>query len=105
MTYSREIGIKIATHADRGLKTIFRFSDVSVDQVLNNLKQPLVLKSPGIDKIPAKFLNISAGIIAPCLTNIFNLLLHTVIFFSDWKLARVQPMYKSDDRTLYSSSF
>ncbi|CAB4034905.1 Hypothetical predicted protein, partial [Paramuricea clavata] len=29
----------------------------------------------------------------------FNLSLRTGIFVTDWKLARVQPMYKSDDRS------
>ena len=46
----------------------------------------------GIDKIPAKVLKISADIIAPSLTKF-------IIFVRDWKLARVQPMYKSDDRS------
>ena len=85
--------------SDGGPDTIFRFSEISVDQVLNNLKQLIVSKSTGIDKIPAKVLKVSGNIIAPSLTKIFNLSLHTGIFVSDWKLARVQPMYKSDDRS------
>ena len=78
---------------------IFHFSEINVDQVLTNLKQLEASKATGIDKIPAKILKISANIIAPSLTIIFNLSLHTGIFISDWKLARVQPIYKSEDRT------
>ena len=55
-------------------------------------------KSNGIDKILDKVLKISADIIAPSLTKIFKLSLPTSIFVGDWELARVQPMYKSDDR-------
>ena len=39
------------------------------------------------------------NIIAPSLTAIFNLSRHTGVFISDWKLARVQPIHKSEDRT------
>ncbi|CAB4019923.1 Hypothetical predicted protein, partial [Paramuricea clavata] len=71
------------------LDTTFRFSVISDEQVLNNLKQLVVSKSTGIDKIPARVLKISADIIAPSLTKIFNLSLRTGIFVTDWKLARV----------------
>ena len=78
---------------------IFHFSETSINQVLTNLKQLEASKATGIDKIPTKILKISTNIIAPSLTAIFNLSLHTGIFISDWKLARVQPIYKSEDRT------
>lgn len=84
---------------DSECNTIFRFSDISVDQVLNNLKQLIVSKATGIDKIPAKVLKISADIVAPSLTSIFNQSLRSGIFVSDWKLARVHPIYKSEDRS------
>ena len=54
-----------------------------IDQVLNNLKQLIPSKATGIDKIPDKVLKISADIF-------------TGIFVSEWKLARVQPIYKSE---------
>ena len=73
---------------------IFHFSETSVNQVLTNLKQLEASKATGIDKIPTKILKISTNIIAPSLTAIFNLSLHAGIFISDWKLARVQPIYK-----------
>ena len=58
--------------SDGGPDTIFRFSEISVDQVLNNLKQLIVSKSTGIDKIPAKVLKVSGDIIAPSLTKILT---------------------------------
>ena len=60
-------------------------------------------KATGIDKIPAKVLKISADIIAPSLTAIFNLSLHTAIFVSEWKLPGVQPIYKSEDKSKYEN--
>ena len=55
-------------------------------------------KSTGLDKIPANVLRLSADIIAPSLTYIFNLSLDTGIYVDDWKRARVIPIYKSEDR-------
>ena len=55
-------------------------------------------KSTGLDKIPAKVLKLSADIIAPSLSYIFNLSLETGIYVDDWKRARVNPIYKSDRR-------
>ena len=61
------------------------------------VKQLIESKSNGIDKILGKALKISADIIAPSLMKIFKLSF-CYIFVCDWELARVQPMYKSDDR-------
>ena len=55
-------------------------------------------KSTGLDKMPAKVLNLSADIISPSLTYIFNRSLETGTYIDDWKKARVVPIFKSDDR-------
>ncbi len=55
-------------------------------------------KFTGLDKIPANVLKLTADIIAPSLSSIFNLSLETGIYVDDWKRARVNPIYKSDDR-------
>ncbi len=62
---------------------------------LTNLK---VNKATGLDKIPAKVLRISADIIAPSLTYIFNSSLYTGIYIDEWKRTQVIPIYKSEDR-------
>ena len=77
----------------------FQFSQIEIHNVysiLNNLKAN---KSTGLDKIPAKILKLSAEIIAPSLTYIFNLSLESGIYINEWKRARVTPIYKSEDKT------
>ena len=79
--------------------TSFHFSQIEIHNVysiLNNLKAN---KSTGLDKIPAKILKLSAEIIAPSLTYIFNLSLESGIYINKWKRARVTPIYKSEDKT------
>ena len=79
--------------------TSFHFSQIEIHNVysiLNNLKAN---KSTGLDKIPAKILKLSAEIIAPSLTYIFNLSLESGIYMNEWKRARVTPIYKSEDKT------
>ena len=55
-------------------------------------------KTTGLDKIPPKILKLSASIVAPFLTYIFNLSLVTGIYIDDWKRAGVTPIFKSGDR-------
>ena len=51
-----------------------------------------------MDNIPAKVLKITANIIALSLTYIFNVSLESGIYADDWKLAKIIPIYKSEDR-------
>ena len=51
-----------------------------------------------MDNIPAKVLKITANIIAPSLTYIFNVSPQSGIYVDDWKLAKIIPIYKSEDR-------
>ena len=51
-----------------------------------------------MDNIPAKVLKITANIIAPSLTYIFNISLQSGIYVDDWQLAKIIPIYKSEDR-------
>ena len=63
--------------------TSFHFSQIEIHNVysiLNNLKAN---KSTGLDKIPAKILKLSAEIIAPSLTYIFNLSLASGIYINE----------------------
>ena len=52
----------------------------------------------GLDKIPGKLLKDTAAVVTPFLDLIFNLSLAEGIFPSDWKNARVSPIYKSGNR-------
>ena len=59
-------------------------------------------KAPGLDNIPNKLIKIAAEIISPSLTEIFARSISTGIFPSEWKTARVSPIFKKgkkNDRT------
>ena len=76
----------------------FKFSPIPVDNVVSTLRGLKVNKTTGLDKVPPKILKLSASIVAPSLTHIFNLSLATGIFMDDWKRPRVTPIFKSGDR-------
>lgn len=78
--------------------SIFRFRSVSPARVLNLLKTTDVGKAVGVDKISNKVLKISAPYIYESLAVIFNLSLETSIVPSDWKMAKVTPIFKTGDR-------
>lgn len=88
------------SHDNSGIPidTRFSFQYINVDNVTSSLMNLKTNKSTGLDKIPAKILKLSADIISPSLTYLFNLSLETGIYIDDWKRARVIPIYKSDDR-------
>ena len=67
--------------------------------MLSTLKSLNVSKSTGIDNLPAKILKLSADLIVPSLTYIFNLSLKCGEFVDEWKKARVTPIYKPGDKT------
>ena len=56
-------------------------------------------KATGPDNIPAKLLRPIATTIAPLLTHILNRSLRMGVVPSQWKHARVTPIYKSGDKT------
>jgi hypothetical protein len=51
-------------------------------------------KGPGLDNIPNKLIKIAAEIISLSLTEIFARSISTGIFPSEWKMARVSPIFK-----------
>ena len=69
-----------------------------MDIVVLTLRNQKACKATRLDKIPAKILELSANIIAPLLTFIFNQSLLTGIFIDEWKRARVTPIFKFGDR-------
>ena len=75
----------------------FVFQYINVDNVKSSLMNLKMNKSTGLDKIPAKMLKLSADIISPSLTYIFNRSLESGIYIDDWKRARVIPIFKSND--------
>ena len=80
------------------LLSTFEFSAIS-EEVYSELCYLTETKSTGLDMIPARILKISANIIAPSITWIFNLSLKKGIFVDEWKKAWVLPIYKSGNRS------
>ena len=75
--------------------SIFKFNEISLDDVFRLLFDIKCSKASGPDKISARLIKDSAKVIAPSLTIIFNCSLSTGVFPEDWKNARVSPIYKS----------
>ena len=78
---------------------VFFFQRINVQKVIKLLKTIDVGKATGLDKIPNRLLKIVADVVAPSLTGIFNQSLLTGIFPSDWKLAKVSPIFKNGSKS------
>ena len=80
----------------------FHFNPVEIESVAEQLKQLKTNKAVGLDNMPGRLLKVSAPIIVPSLTYIYNLSLSTSTFSNVWKAAKVTPLFKSGD---YLSQF
>ena len=78
----------------------FSFRPVSVTLVYNLLVKLSTSKATGMDNIAAKVLQIAAPVVAPSLTEIFNMSIDTQQFPSEWKTAKVIPLFKRGQRSL-----
>ena len=72
----------------------FSIKSPTINAVYKKLKAINERKTAGLDKIPCKLLKIAAEIVAPSLTQIFDKIISSSIFPTDWKLARVTPIFK-----------
>jgi len=72
----------------------FSITYITCDFVYSQLIHLDISKSTRSDQINAKFLKMVAPIIAPALTQIFNLSISKAEFASPLKLARVVPIHK-----------
>ena len=77
-------------------ETTFSMKSLTVYAIYKKLKAINERKATGLDKI---LLRISAEIVAPSLTQIFNKTISTSIFPTDWKLGRVTPIFKKGKKT------
>ena len=55
-------------------------------------------KSTGLDKLSSRMLKIAAGVLAPSLAFLFNQSISSGIVPTEWKLARVTPIFKKGKR-------
>ena len=80
------------------IQNAFKLAVVSEEVVETLLKGLNVSKSTGCDNISAKFLKDAASVIATPLTYIINLSLQTGMVPTEFKTARVVPLFKKGDR-------
>ena len=73
------------------------YISVSLAEVEKLLSKLSPTKACGFDSIPARILKESAGTIAPSLTALFNMSLHSGKIPTEWKLANVVPVPKKGD--------
>ena len=91
---------KLKSINDSKLINVERFSipPVSTDFVLHHLNNLDSSKATGVDNINSKFLRMSASMIAPSLTHIFNCSINFHIVPNAFKIAKVIPIYKKGDK-------
>ena len=78
------------SHTDKA----FCLKTPSLDVVFYLLRKIDEKKATGLDMIPSKLLKMAASIVAPSLTAIFTKSITTGIYPTEWKTARVTPVFK-----------
>ena len=76
----------------------FNFDFISDEYVFNQINKLSNSKSPGLDNIDVKLLKTAAPVICKSLSFICNLSLATSVFPSEWKKAKVVPIFKSGSK-------
>ena len=76
----------------------FKLSHANCSIVQDLLTKLSLRKGTGLDDIPCKLLQMSAEVIAPSLTSIFNRSITAEYFPTEWKLAKVSQVFKSGKR-------
>ena len=72
----------------------FSLKAPTVSTVYKFLENINVRKATGLDGVSNKLLKFAAHIVAPSLTEIFTTSINTGIFPTEWKTARVTPIFK-----------
>ena len=75
----------------------FKLEDTNADEIKRFCCTLKPKKSAGADKISTSLLQIMIDLVAEPLTYIFNLSFHTGAFPTDFKLAKVIPIFKGSD--------
>ena len=76
----------------------FSFKSCSSNEVRKLLEKLDTKKSTGLDNSPSRMLKMAAGVLAPSLAFLFNQLISFGIVPTEWKLARVTPIFKKGKR-------
>ena len=76
----------------------FSFKSCSLNEVRKLLEKLDTKKSTGLDNLPSRMLKVAAGVLAPSLAFLFNQSISSGIVPTEWKLARVTPIFKKGKR-------
>ena len=76
----------------------FSFKSCSPNEVRKLLEKLDTKKSTGLDNLPSRMLKIAAGVLAPSLAFLFNQSISSGIVPTEWKLAKVTPIFKKGKR-------
>ena len=91
---------KVATAKDymTQVESSFEFQKIDSKDVFKLINKLNLRKASGCDKISNRLLKISGPYIYEALTNLFNLSLTTNKFPTRWKIAKVFPLHKTEER-------
>ena len=79
-------------------KKHFELTAVGRPFALKQLKCLKLKKVSGLDGLPARLLKDSAVVIADCVTHLVNLFIESGTVPSEWKQAKVVPLFKSGNK-------
>ena len=81
----------------RNRSSVFSLNSAHPNEIQNIILHLKNSKSTGLDTIDTYILKCSLAYILPAVTHIVNLSLNSGIFPSQWKTAKVIPLFKSGD--------
>ena len=81
----------------------FRFNKVTTADVCDHLKKLQRKKATGFDDLPSTFLIDSRNYISSPLCHIINLSMQNGVVPTEWKTARIVPIYKSGPKTAFDN--
>ena len=110
-TFFCNIGSEIGKTFDDSLPKVDSFvssnpyviPSITPDFVLTEIKQMADGKATGIDGISVKLLKLAGDSIVSPLTFLYNMSISKGVFPSDWKKAKVTPIFKTGDPTLVNN--
>ena len=86
-----------------GLTKKFELLPTEKDYILKILRDIDTSKAASIDRLPGRFLNDDANVLAKAVTDICNLFISLNKFPSAFKLAKVKPIFKKGQKTNVSN--
>ncbi len=87
------------SYINHDITHVFHFRNISYYDLRSEIQNMQIGKSTGLDKISTKLIKQAGDTIIESLLEVYNLSLRTGTFPDDWKLAKVTPIYKSEDKT------